>query len=130
VFQSSLDRQGGNPRPHWKATAFVVNSDAAGKECVGMIGLKVEDWNPLILYEASLDKTYMMDVKLVLPGHRAVFEDCRARIEELKQHHKTRAREVLTILKDRRMNAYEVASEMTYPIIHFLSCPAALTPEL
>ena len=40
-----------------------------------------DDWDPLKTYFASLDKTYKLDVKLVLPGHRAIFSDCRRRIE-------------------------------------------------
>ena len=34
----------------------------------------------------------MLDVNLVLPGHRRIFDNCRARIEELKHHHEDRAR--------------------------------------
>ena len=76
-----------------------------------------EDWNPLVAYLASLDKTYLLDVKLVLPGHRKIFRDCRRRIDELKQHHDARAREVLAILSDVGKTAYEVASMMTWDIV-------------
>ena len=76
-----------------------------------------DDWDPLATYLASLDKAYMLDVKLVLPGHRRIFENCRARIEELRRHHDDRAREVLTILRDGGCTAYEVASRMTWDIV-------------
>ncbi len=96
---------------------YLVSGDHILGDITPNIQSWFEDWNPLILYEESLDKTYTMDVRLVLPGHRSVFLDCRGRIEELKQHHVARACEVLTILKDRKMNAYEVASEMTWDIV-------------
>jgi glyoxylase-like metal-dependent hydrolase (beta-lactamase superfamily II) len=76
-----------------------------------------DDWNPLVTYLKSLDKTYDLDVKLVLPGHRAIFSDCRRRIKELKEHHYERAREVLAILDDGCHTAYEVASRMTWDIV-------------
>jgi glyoxylase-like metal-dependent hydrolase (beta-lactamase superfamily II) len=76
-----------------------------------------DDWDPLATYLASLDKTYMLDVKLVLPGHRRIFDNCRGRIEELKRHHDDRAREVLAILREGRYTAYEVASRMTWDIV-------------
>jgi glyoxylase-like metal-dependent hydrolase (beta-lactamase superfamily II) len=76
-----------------------------------------DDWDPLATYLTSLDKTYMLDVNLVLPGHRRIFSDCRARIEELKHHHDDRAQEVLAILREGRYTAYEVASKMTWDIV-------------
>jgi glyoxylase-like metal-dependent hydrolase (beta-lactamase superfamily II) len=76
-----------------------------------------DDWDPLATYLASLDKTYGLDVKLVLPGHRAIFSDCRRRIEELKEHHHERAHEVLSILSTGPKTAYEVASEMGWDIV-------------
>jgi len=76
-----------------------------------------DDWDPLATYLASLDKTYVLDVNLVLPGHRRVFDNCRERIDELKQHHKERADEILAILKEGRCTAYEVASRMTWDIV-------------
>jgi glyoxylase-like metal-dependent hydrolase (beta-lactamase superfamily II) len=76
-----------------------------------------DDWDPLATYLTSLDKTYMLDVKLVLPGHRRIFSDCRARIEELKSHHHERALEVLAILANGGYTAYEVASRMTWDIV-------------
>jgi len=72
--------------------------------------------NALEEYLASLDKVYELDVRLVLPGHRRIFEDSRKRIRELKEHHQTRTQEVLSILEKGAMNAYQVASQMTWDI--------------
>jgi len=58
-----------------------------------------------------------LDVELVLPGHRTPFEDCRGRIEELKEHHRHRLDEVVGILAKRNATAYDVASKMTWDIV-------------
>ena len=80
------------------------------------IGCSVEGTNPLELYLASLDKVFGMQVDLVLPGHRRLLRDCNSRIEELRQHHRRRLEEVLSILEYGPQNAYEAASRMTWDI--------------
>jgi hypothetical protein len=52
----------------------------------------------------------------VLPGHRALFGNCKTRIEEIKEHHQQRNREVLAILQEGSKNIYEVASQMTWNV--------------
>ena len=75
-----------------------------------------DDINPLENYLASLDKVYELEVNLVLPGHRRLFKDHRARIKELKRHHEKRAEEVLSILDQGPKNAFQIASEMNWDI--------------
>lgn len=82
------------------------------------ISLWSEKGNPLNEYLESLDKVYNLDVELVLPGHRAIFSDCKGRIRELQQHHQRRADEVLDILEKSRQNAYQVASQMTWDLTY------------
>lgn len=72
--------------------------------------------NPLKTYLMSLDKVYTLDVNIVLPGHRNVFSNHRKRIQELKEHHETRANEVVKILEKGGLTAYEIASQMTWDI--------------
>ena len=72
--------------------------------------------NPLKDYLASLDKVYQLQIDLVLPGHRRLIDNPRARIEELKKHHAHRLDEVLSILKEGPMNAFQTASQMTWDI--------------
>jgi len=72
--------------------------------------------NPLKHYLSSLDKVAGLPVDLVLPGHRRIIEDHEARIAELKQHHALRLAEVLTILDKAPLNAFQVASRMTWDI--------------
>ena len=72
--------------------------------------------NRLKHYLASLDKVYDLEVDLVLPGHRRLIDNHRARIEELKEHHRHRLDEVLAILGNGPMNAFQVAAHMTWDI--------------
>lgn len=80
----------------------------------------IESWsyavNSLEDYLTSLDKVYDLPVELVLPGHRNFFTDLKARIDELKAHHHERTDEVMDVLGDRSMNAYEIAAGMTWDI--------------
>ena len=64
----------------------------------------------------NLDKIYNLDIGLVLPGHKAVFKNYKERIQELKHHHQIRIEEVLSILQNGTMDAYQVASKMNWDI--------------
>ncbi len=81
------------------------------------IQLMYDDWNPLKEYLRSLDKVYKLDIELVLPGHRSIIRNCKGRIRELKEHHRKRLDEVISILKNGSQNAFQVASQMTWDII-------------
>jgi glyoxylase-like metal-dependent hydrolase (beta-lactamase superfamily II) len=80
------------------------------------ISMWADGGNPLAEYLASLDKINLMEISHVFPGHRRMFTDHRKRIAELKEHHQIRAEEILVILKRGRLNAYQVASQMTWDI--------------
>ena len=82
------------------------------------IQLFSDEDDPLNDYLASLDKVYDLDIDLVLPGHRRLVKNCKERIRELKDHHKHRADEVLSILEEGARNAYQVASGMTWDITY------------
>ena len=75
-----------------------------------------DEQNPLKLYLASLEKAAGLEIDLVLPGHRRLIEDPRARIEELKTHHRRRLDEVAIILEAGPATAFEVASRMTWDL--------------
>jgi glyoxylase-like metal-dependent hydrolase (beta-lactamase superfamily II) len=77
-----------------------------------------DEWNPLKEYLESLSKVYELDIELVLPGHREIFKDPKERIQELKHHHQKRLDEIIFILEKSKMNAFEVASQMTWDIIY------------
>ena len=76
-----------------------------------------DGWNALQEYLKSLERAALLDVTLVLPGHRSVFHDMRGRIEELKRHHEGRTEEALHVLKTGPKTAYQVASGMTWDIV-------------
>ena len=72
--------------------------------------------NPLADYMDSLDRVFDFKIDLVLPGHRRLIEDPKNRIRELKKHHEKRCDEVLDILSDGDLSAYQVASKMKWDI--------------
>ena len=72
--------------------------------------------NPLKHYLASLDKVFKLEIDLVLPGHRRLIDDHRARINELKAHHRNRLNEVLDILTAGSQHAFQIASQMTWDL--------------
>lgn len=80
----------------------------------------IESWsyqiNALGDYLSSLDKVYDLPANIVLPGHRNFFSNLKGRIDEIKEHHRIRANEVLDVLGKETKNAYTIAGEMTWDI--------------
>ena len=72
--------------------------------------------NSLKHYLENLEKVYPLDVSLVLPGHRSIWNDHRKRIEELQEHHQDRLNEVLSALEGGDKTAWEVAPCITWDI--------------
>ena len=72
--------------------------------------------NPLDAYLKSLDKVHMLDVELVLTGHRSLLTDHRNRIKELKEHHNSRLNEALSAVKEEDKTAWEVAPYIAWDI--------------
>lgn len=73
--------------------------------------------NPLALFLASLDKVQKLQLDLVLPGHRRLIDAPEDRIADLKKHHAARLDEVLALLNGSSMNAFQIASRMTWDIV-------------
>ena len=69
-------------------------------------------------YLSSLDKVNAMDIKLVLPGHRAIIRSHQTRIAALKLHHEDRLKEILGILQAMPMTGYQVASRMHWQLTY------------
>lgn len=76
--------------------------------------LEMED--SLGQYLASLEKVNALEVKMVLTGHRRLVHDLRGRIGELKEHHQSRLREVLTALGDGQKNVLEITPHIRWEI--------------
>ncbi|MFZ5632028.1 MAG: MBL fold metallo-hydrolase [Bacillota bacterium] len=94
----------------------------SGDHILGDITPNISSWsdegNPLQEYMASLDKVSVLDIDIVLPGHRSIINNCRERIKELKLHHRERTEEVLSILKHGSRDPYQVASEMSWDMTY------------
>lgn len=75
-----------------------------------------DETNPLGEYLASLEKTAALDVDLVAPGHRRLWNDHRARIAELKVHHARRIEEAFEALRGGPLDAFHVAARMSWDI--------------
>lgn len=99
---------------------LLVAGDHILSDITPTIQLWSDSYNPLKNYLSSLDKIAMLDIDLVLPGHRRLFNNCQERVQELKEHHNQRANEILQILRDGPKNAYQVAGRMTWEF----KCPS------
>lgn len=72
--------------------------------------------NSLKQYLTNLEKVSTLEVELVLPGHRSLWNNHRKRIEELQEHHRCRLSEVLSALDSGFRTAWEVAPYITWDI--------------
>ncbi len=72
--------------------------------------------NSLKSYLDNLDKVYKLDVAMVLPGHRRLWNDHRKRIRELQEHHRNRLAEAMAALESGPKTAWEVAPYITWDI--------------
>lgn len=80
--------------------------------------MRVDGWDPLRAYLASLDIIHDLDIDLVLPGHGTPFRNHRVRVEELKAHHYQRLGDVRSLLKKGPQTAFQLASCMTWNVRH------------
>lgn len=95
---------------------ILISGDHLLGEITPAILSKYDTENPLKKYLSSLSRVYELDIGLVLPGHKNVFRNCKERIRELKDHHRQRGDEVVSILEEGSKDAYQVASRMTWNI--------------
>ncbi len=100
--------------PDWK---FFISGDHILGKVTPNISQASDDEDALAVYFSSLDKVYHLEIHQVLPAHKTVLNDCRGRINQLKEHHFSRLEEIWQILKNKSpLNAYEVAARMTWEI--------------
>ena len=92
----------------------------AGDHVLGDITPNIQAWSddqdPLDNYIKSLKKVLALEMEVILPGHRTIIQDGKKRINELLEHHRVRANEVITILARGQKNAYQTAAEMKWDI--------------
>lgn len=97
---------------------LLVSGDHVLRDITPNISVWSSVENPLEQYLSSLDKVSILDVEMVLPGHRRAFRDLRVRVEELKRHHQARAEEVLSILENGPMSPFQIAARMTWDLTY------------
>lgn len=101
----------------WEADKKILIS---GDHVLGDITPNIVCWwegrDPLGEYLASLERVLVLGAELVLPGHRSLIHDLPGRIAQLKEHHKQRLREIQGILPGQNLNAYDIASRMSWDI--------------
>jgi glyoxylase-like metal-dependent hydrolase (beta-lactamase superfamily II) len=68
-------------------------------------------------YLASLEKTYKLDVDLVLPGHRNIMKNHRKRIRELTEHHEQRLTEAFEAVNQGVATAWEIAPKISWDLV-------------
>jgi glyoxylase-like metal-dependent hydrolase (beta-lactamase superfamily II) len=95
---------------------MLIAGDHILKDITPGIQGRLDNENPLGEYLSSLDKVCTLDVDVVLPGHRNPFGNPRKRIEAIKEHHRERNNEVLSILREGSRTIYELASRMTWNV--------------
>jgi len=92
----------------------------AGDHLLPTITPHVTQWrqetNPLAEYLDSLEKVRKLDVDVVLPSHEELFKDHRRRINELKEHHRLRAMEILSEIQRQGVSAYQIASRIHWDV--------------
>lgn len=76
------------------------------------------DHDALGEFLGSLELVRRLDVRRVFPGHRHRVDDCRARIDELFQHHQRRLDEAMAIVGDGRLNTVDVARRMRWSLTY------------
>ncbi|MCP4003839.1 MAG: MBL fold metallo-hydrolase [bacterium] len=107
---------GGHICLHEPTAKFLISGD----HILGDITPNLQAWgydeDPLGDFESSLERTRKLDIDLCLPGHRSLIENCSERIDELLEHHRDRADEVVSILRDEPLNAYDIAGRMSWDI--------------
>ncbi|MDK1021449.1 MAG: MBL fold metallo-hydrolase [Candidatus Hydrogenedentes bacterium] len=95
-------------------TKLMIAGDHVLGEITPNISAMARDENPLAEFLKSLDKVYEYDVDLALPGHRSLIKDFHGRIDELREHHRERLDEVMSVLDGKALPGYDVASRMTW----------------
>lgn len=95
---------------------ILIAGDHILKDITPIIQAWINESNPLKAYLSSLEKIRQLDVDRVLPGHGELFTNCMERISELKEHHRERAEEILSVLSNGPKSAFQVAAGMKWNI--------------
>lgn len=96
---------------------ILFSGDHILSEITPNISLFWDNINPLQDYLASLGRVYGLEVKMVLPAHRSVFNNHRSRISELIKHHQNRCDEIIAIIgRIGTATAYDTAAHLKWDL--------------
>jgi glyoxylase-like metal-dependent hydrolase (beta-lactamase superfamily II) len=84
----------------------------SGDEVSPVVTFISPEGDPLGNHLSSLSRLRLLDVDVVLPGHRSPFKQCRDTIDQLKTHHEEKVRAVLAVFRESDGTAYEVAARL------------------
>ncbi len=95
---------------------FFFSGDQVLDKITPVIAVERGMSQPLEAYLQSLKAMKMLNVKRCFPAHRSEIKNFQERLRQLEEHHRQRLTEILTVFQKekRAMNAYEVASQMTW----------------
>jgi glyoxylase-like metal-dependent hydrolase (beta-lactamase superfamily II) len=89
-----------------------VSGDHLLEDAGPVIPGRVGNDNPLKDYLSNLAALDGLDIELILPGHGRPFRKARQRIRETIEHHHQENLNILSILREGRRTAYEIASQI------------------
>lgn len=72
--------------------------------------------NPLGDYLYSLHKVRGLSVSKVLPAHEGIFDDLKARVDQIVRHHDKRKTEIRRAIEKEPLNAYEISARIKWDI--------------
>ena len=100
---------------HEKEHALLFSADHVLAHTTPNISLFIaEGGNPLGDYLESLNHVSALPVKLTLPAHGNLILDLPARVEEIIAHHEARLEEMLQVVGERSINAYQLAATVSW----------------
>jgi glyoxylase-like metal-dependent hydrolase (beta-lactamase superfamily II) len=86
---------------------YILSADLADK-------YKEHDFDNILKhYLASLDKIDNLNPKIIFPAHQEIIYNPHERILQIKEHHKTRLKEISEVIKDNPLTPYRISQ------IHF-----------
>jgi glyoxylase-like metal-dependent hydrolase (beta-lactamase superfamily II) len=88
----------------------ILGDISPGIQCISDLA------NTVAAYLGSLKKIRQLDLELILPGHRSLIRQPYDRIDQLLTHHQQRCEEILSLIQGQSLNAYELASRMSWDI--------------
>ncbi|QXJ29396.1 MBL-fold metallo-hydrolase superfamily [Saccharolobus shibatae B12] len=95
---------------------LLLSGDTLLADITPNISLYEENSNPLSDYLKSLMKISSFEVKKSLSAHGRIIENTKERIRELIRHHEERLNEILEVMGNSGLTAYEIATKIKWKL--------------